>query len=54
MKKRSIETEEDYRAAISAIDTLTAGDRKPAEGTAESADLKRLTALVHAYKARRG
>lgn len=52
MDKRSIETEEDYRAARSAIDALTAGDREPAAGTAEAADLKRLMALVHAYETR--
>ena len=52
MDRRSIKTEEDYRAARSAIDALTAGDREPAEGTAESADLKRLIALAHAYEAR--
>lgn len=52
MDRRSIETEEDYRAALSAIDALRAGDRVPAAGTAEAADLEKLLALVHAYEAK--
>jgi HTH-type transcriptional regulator/antitoxin HigA len=51
MDIRPIKSDDDYREALAAIDALTAGDREPAPGTAESDSLAVLIILVQAYEA---
>lgn len=51
MDIRPIKNEADYRAALAAIDALTAGDREPPAGSDADDKLGVLITLVHAYEA---